>query len=575
MLLEEWSQSSPYHNANDKMFERESLNVVIPQLAALTQPPRAFEVPTSPRDWFGNQNTFNSWYQSSNKTTTVAPSTPSWVCKSFGLDSGKESGNSRFSMSTKTSLPGFQRHQMTTQEGLHAKNCRLPGDGVSRSGADKSKSVDSWCEKNMHPCGGCWLEDVSCESDNFVCDPYEVQTTELPHPTSAYYQKARSQRKNFVYKRKNLGKNFMGKRNKIHISRRKLLSYGISRNVLKFFAKSIGYRNFGSHSSICEILDYIIESKLVYRSCKCFRGSKLLQLQIINSNKGDRMDILEQVFQKLISICNDKYGNHVVQCFFRLNNPSVERDLLLRMKRSLCDLAISEYGSRVLQSAILLVNDEVLRIVTDVIVPKALMLAMNNYGHHVLLRVIERGSGAIVQMLFANVIGTRGKSKLIELSKDVFGCTIIQKMLEIAHPPERVLIIDAIIGSTHDLVALCEDQYGNYVVQQILSRFREKHSMAVMDVLEGKLSKMAKNKFCSNVLEVLYKQGGSEVEDRLINLVDRNLLTEFLNNKFANYLIQTMLTAGKPENRKKLRRLLLKIPHLRKLKYGKFVTELL
>jgi len=245
------------------------------------------------------------------------------------------------------------------------------------------------------------------------------------------------------------------------------------------------------------------------------------------------------------------------------------------MKRSLCTLAISEYGSKVLQTAILSVNDEVLRIVTNVIVPNALMLAKKNFGHHVLLRSIERGSGALVQMLFAKVIGRRGNSILIELSKDVFGCKIVQKMLENAHPPERVAIIDAIIGSTHDLFALCEDQYGNYVVQHILSLFREKHSMAVMDVLEGKLSKMAKNKFCSNVLEVLYKHGGTDVEDRLIKLVDRNLLKEFLNNKFANYLVRTMLTTGEPENREKLRRLLLKIPHLQKLKYGKFVLKLL
>jgi len=221
------------------------------------------------------------------------------------------------------------------------------------------------------------------------------------------------------------------------------------------------------------------------------------------------------------------------------------------------------------------VNHEVLRIVTDVIVPKALMLAMNIYGHHVLLHAIERGSGAIVHVLFANVIGRRRNNRLIELSKDVFGCIVIQKMLEKAHPSERVVISDAIMGSTHDIFALCVDQYGNYVVQHILSHFREKYSMAVMDVLEGKLSKMAKNKFCSNVLEVLYKQGGREVQDRLIKLVDRNLLKEFLNNKFANYLVQTMLTAGEPKNREKLRRQLLKIPYLEKLKYGKFVIKLL
>jgi len=162
MLLEELSQWSPYPNANDKKFERESLNVVIPQLAALTQSPRAFKVPTSPRDYFGNQTTFNSWPRSSN-------------------------------------------------------------------------NISSPQKKFLKQTGESWQE-------------------------------------------------FYGKRNKIQRSQRELDSYGIRINVLKAFAKNIGYRNFGSHSSISELLDYIIESKLVYRSCKCFQGSKLLQLLIINSN---------------------------------------------------------------------------------------------------------------------------------------------------------------------------------------------------------------------------------------------------------------------------------------------------
>jgi len=148
-------------------------------------------------------------------------------------------------------------------------------------------------------------------------------------------------------------------------------------------------------------------------------------------------------------------------------------------------------------------------------------------------------------------------------------------MLENTAIEDRVVIIDTIMGSARVFFALCKHQYGNYVIQHILSHFREQYSMVAMDLLDGKLSKMAKNKFCSNVLEVLYKHGGRDVEDRFVKLLDRYLLKEFLNDKFANYLVQTMLTEGEPENREKLRRLLLTIPNLQKLKYGKFVVKLL
>jgi len=361
---------------------------------------------------------------------------------------------------------------------------------------------------------------------------------------------------------------------KIYRSQRKPYSSRIRANVLKAYAKSIGFRNFNLNYT-CELFDYIIQSKLVSRSCKRQTGSKFLQHQIMNSNWVDRMDILEQVFENLISICNNKFGNHVVQCYFQLRNQSIERQIFLRMKGSFCDLAVSEYGSRVLQRAIFSVNDKLFRTLMDVIAPKAYMLARDHVGHHVLKCAIERGSGAIVQVLLVNVIGRRRKTSLIALSRNVYGCRIVKKMLENAHPQERVVIIDAIMGSTRDLLALCQDQYGNYVVQHILNYFREQHSMTLMDALDGKLSKMAKNKFGSNVLEVLYRQGGRDVEDRLIKLMNRKLITEFLNNQFANYLVQTMLREGEPENRVKIRCLLLTIPHLQKLKYGKIVNNML
>lgn len=286
------------------------------------------------------------------------------------------------------------------------------------------------------------------------------------------------------------------------------------------------------------------------------------------------MDILQQVFENLIPICNNKFGNHVVQCYFQLSNQSIEREIFLRLKGSLCDLAVNEYGSRVLQTMIFSVNDKLFRILIDVIAPKAYMLATDHVGHHVLRRAIERGSGAIV-LLLVNVIGRRRRTSLIALSRNVYGCRIVQRMLENAHHQESVVIIDAIMGSTRDLLALCQDQYGNYVVQYILNHFRKQHSMSLMNALDGKLSKIAKNKFGSNVLEVLYKQGGRDVKDRLIKLMNPKLLREFLNNQFANYFVQTMLREGEPENQEKIRRLLFTIPHIQKFKYGRILKNML
>lgn len=293
----------------------------------------------------------------------------------------------------------------------------------------------------------------------------------------------------------------------------------------------------------------------------------------MNANWANLNDIFEQVMEKLIAICNEKYGNHVVQCFFQVNNQDIEREIVLRMNTSIRALAMNQYGCRVLQRAILSINDELLRSVMEAIAPKAYKLAVDDFGHHVLQRAIKRGSGEFVQVLLVNLMGGRWSKSLMKLSKDSFGCRVLQRMLESAHPRDRGVIIDAIMSSPRDLLALCEDKYGNYIVQHILNHFPQQYSMIFMDMLDDKLLKMAKNKFSSYILEVLYKRGGRDVENRMIKLVNRKLLKIFLNNQFAHYLVQTMLTEGAPGNRVKIQRLLLTIPHLLKLKYGKFVIN--
>jgi len=355
-------------------------------------------------------------------------------------------------------------------------------------------------------------------------------------------------------------------------SLRKQYSSGISTKDLKLFTKSIGFKSSadGPHNYICELLNYIIDSKLVYRACTCPRGSKFLQHQIINANDADRYEILEQILEKLVTICNENYGNYAVQCFFMLSNPKIERKILLGLKGSICLIAMNHYGCRVLQKAIPALNDELLQIVIDALAPNTYMLALHNFGCHVLQRAIERGTGKVVRVLLLN-IGGRGLSRLVALAKNSFGCRIIQRMLEKAVPDDRETIIQAIMGSPRDLLALCMDEFGNYVIQHIVEHYHAEYSMALMEVLDGRLLKMAKNKFCSNVLEVLYKRGGKDVEDRLIAKVDAHFLKECLNDRFANYLVQTMLMEGELENRVKIRVLLKTIPDLKDLKFGKFV----
>merc|ERR1719320_1249784 len=64
---------------------------------------------------------------------------------------------------------------------------------------------------------------------------------------------------------------------------RKRYSSGISAKDLKLFTKAIGFKSSadGVHEYICELVDFVIDSKRVHCASKCPQGSKFLQHQIV------------------------------------------------------------------------------------------------------------------------------------------------------------------------------------------------------------------------------------------------------------------------------------------------------
>jgi len=583
MLLEKSSQKILYTTTLCNESESESLHVDIPQLAEFNPALSPLRFVASPIDWFGTETTFNPYHHSSNNVsrpsafTTVTPRNTSWDHQSSGSGSGTDFRNYYSPRPTKMRFPSSRPHQTMRQVW---SDCGLSQDGNPCSSDDQSKYSDAWCKEDTHPGRDTWVGDVSCESDSFTGDTHEIQTIEIKYLKSVYNKtlswKQRYINKEFVHSPDKItGVEEDLRSNKFGTSLRKRYRSRICRKDLKLFTKAIGYQSFrnGIHYDTFEILDYVIDSKLVYRSCTCRRGSMFLQYHIMNANCANLNGILEQVMEKLIAICNEKYGNHVVQCFFQVNNQDIEREIALRMKTSICALAMNQYGCRVLQRVILSIHDELLRSVTDNIASQACMLAVDEFGHHVLQCAIERGSGEFVQVLLVNLMGGRRNKSLIKLCKDPFGCRVLQRMLERAYPRDRGVIIGVIKSSPRDLLALCKDKYGNYIVQHIVNHFPQQYSMIFMDMLNDKFLKMAKNKFCSYILEVLYKRGGREVENRMIKQVNPKLLKDFLNDQFAHYLVQTMLSEGAPENKVKIQRMLLTIPRLQTLKYGNYVIN--
>jgi hypothetical protein len=97
------------------------------------------------------------------------------------------------------------------------------------------------------------------------------------------------------------------------------------------------------------------------------------------------------------------------------------------------------------------------------------------------------------------------------------------------------------------IIDLCQDQYGNYVIQHILENNKGKNCKEIFKALEGKVYEMSIHKFASNVIERCLHFGEKEDKDRLIDEIIlkgdmmHNSLISLVKDKFGNYVVQKMI----------------------------------
>ena len=103
------------------------------------------------------------------------------------------------------------------------------------------------------------------------------------------------------------------------------------------------------------------------------------------------------------------------------------------------------------------------------------------------------------------------------------------------------------------LIDLCQDQYGNYVIQHLLETRKGENCTEIYDALKNRIFDMSIHKFASNVIERCLHFGTKDQKDDLINEIvskDDNVhdsLITLVKDKFGNYVVQKMIEYSNQE----------------------------
>jgi pumilio RNA-binding family len=119
---------------------------------------------------------------------------------------------------------------------------------------------------------------------------------------------------------------------------------------------------------------------------------------------------------------------------------------------------------------------------------------MDQHGNHVVQKAVELVPLERVPFVVDALAG-----KVLELSTHPYGCRVVQRLIEHCHShPAAAVVVRELYAHARTLI---EHQYGNYVMQYLITHGSTDDSSRVVAIIKGSVLAASRHKFSSNVVE--------------------------------------------------------------------------
>jgi hypothetical protein len=129
-----------------------------------------------------------------------------------------------------------------------------------------------------------------------------------------------------------------------------------------------------------------------------------------------------------------------------------------------------------------------------------------------------------------------------DVAVDHFGLRVMKALLANRKQSEITRLLKKVCRLTMKLV---EDQYGNYVIQEVLDVGSVQIRSAIYMKMEGKYTRLSKQKFSSNVVERCLRLAYPEWRATMLaELTHNSGICDLLKDRYGNYVLQTALSVS-------------------------------
>ncbi|XP_036891376.1 pumilio homolog 2 isoform X3 [Sturnira hondurensis] len=235
-------------------------------------------------------------------------------------------------------------------------------------------------------------------------------------------------------------------------------------------------------------------------------GCRVIQkaLESIASDQQVISEMVKELDGHVLKCVKDQNGNHVVQKCIECVQPQSLQFVIDAFKGQVFVLSTHPYGCRVIQRILEHCTAEQTLPVLEELHQHTEQLVQDQYGNYVIQHVLEHGRPEDKSKIVSEIRG-----KVLALSQHKFASNVVEKCVTHASRAERALLIDEVCcqndGPHSALYTMMKDQYANYVIQKMIDMAEPAQRKIIMHKIRPHITTLRKYTYGKHILAKLEK----------------------------------------------------------------------
>ena len=287
-------------------------------------------------------------------------------------------------------------------------------------------------------------------------------------------------------------------------------------------------------------------------------GCRYLQNIIITNPEILKNLFFPKILEHIEDLSNDQFANYFIKKTFQYLSEEMILELIHSLIPIIEKIGTNQYGTKVLQDLIdFLKTEKTFLSFVNIIIPHVKLLIIDLNGSHIIYKLILTKNKNV--KIIENIICMNVK----DIAMTRKGCSFLKKYFDFANENDLINIKQNILENLTEIIT---DQYGNYVIQNILTKEGSPIVKDFINEINKNIIFFSNNKFSSNAVEKCF-ENESLKNIVLDQFLEKNIFEKIILDKFGNYVVQKALAKADNNRRNKMLQLLIPLLPILKTQY--------